>query len=374
VALAEPTSALGLWPQVRDSSIGWPETDEDAARALAETWRTGSQQLAEASGFDTGPVAAAWPDSAGVSFAQRVRNELGSAEAASDRMQTLANRCDQLADVVIGAKTSIRTLIDDNLDRYASTRALAPEDRASVQGQFVQFLAGEVNRIVLTAAEQIGGPLTSDRPPPQPPPPPPPAADPLAEGINGLASLGNAALNNPLATVGLVGGGLLAAGGAVAVAAGGGLSLTGAGAIVGTPLAGAGVAGVAVGGATALAGAGALVAAAQNEDRVTPLGGSAAEPLPDRETALAKVKEQAGVPADAEPVDEISNASGVQYVYDVDGETVLVTENTMDRSHPGQAHWEAGPIKENMQIDNYGRYRVRNEWPSGEPKSKVDFE
>lgn len=371
MALAEPTSALGLWPQVRDMSIGWPETDEDAVRAVAQAWRTGAQRFGEAERFDPAQVAASWTDPAGEVFAGRVRGEITSASAASDMMQTLANRCEHFADVVIGAKTAIRTLIETNLDRYAASRSLAVEDRASVQQYFVQFLAGEVNRIVADAGAQIGGPLASDDPLP---PPPEAEVDPLAaaggflgDAVNGAASLGNAAWNNPLATLSLAGGTLLTAGGAVAVTAGGGVSLTGAGAIIGTPVAGLGLAGVATGSAAVLAGAGALVAAAQNEDRVTPVAGSGTQELPDRETALAEAKERVGIPADAEPIDEIRNASGVQYVYDVDGEILLVTENTMDRSHPGDPHWEAGRIKENQQVDNYGRWRVQND------KIKINF-
>jgi hypothetical protein len=57
----------------------------------------------------------------------------------------------------------------------------------------------------------------------------------------------------------------------------------------------------------------------------------------------------------------------VQYVYEVGGRYMLVTENTLDRTHPGQPHWEAGPMKDNMQVDNYGRYRVSND------KIKVNF-
>jgi hypothetical protein len=371
VALAEPTSALGLWPQVRDSSIGWPETDEDAVRALAQAWRTGAQTFAGADRFDLAAVAASWPDQAGEAFAGRVRGEINSAAAVSDTMQTLANRCDHFADVVTGAKTSIRTLIETNLDRYAASRSLAVEDRASVQQHFVQFLAGEVNRIVVAAGAQVGGPLASGDPLP---PTPEQEMDPLAvaggyagDAINGVASLGNAAFNNPLATLSLAGGALLTAGGAVATTAGGVVSLSGAGAAVGVPVAALGAAGVLAGSATVLGSAEALVAAAQNEDRVTPVAGSGQQDLPDRETALADVKERAGIPDDAEPIDEIRNASGVQYVYDVDGEILLVTENTMDRSHPGDPHWEAGRIKENHQVDNHGRWRVQND------KIKINF-
>ena len=47
---------------------------------------------------------------------------------------------------------------------------------------------------------------------------------------------------------------------------------------------------------------------------------------------------RAGIPEDATPIDEICNESDVQYVYDVNGEYMLLTENTLDRSHPGEPH------------------------------------
>ncbi|MPZ78938.1 MAG: hypothetical protein GEV28_00440 [Actinophytocola sp.] len=86
-----------------------------------------------------------------------------------------------------------------------------------------------------------------------------------------------------------------------------------------------------------------------------------------RETVRLLAMRMAGIPVDAEPVDIIRNASGVQYVYDMDGRNMLVTENTMDRSHPGQPHWEAGEMKQNQQVDNHGRWRVANN------KIKVNF-
>jgi len=76
---------------------------------------------------------------------------------------------------------------------------------------------------------------------------------------------------------------------------------------------------------------------------------------------------EAGIPLNAKPIDVLQNASGVQYVYDINGKYMLVTENTMDRSHPGEPHWEAGPAKPGLQIDNHGRYRVSNQ------KVKVNF-
>jgi hypothetical protein len=89
--------------------------------------------------------------------------------------------------------------------------------------------------------------------------------------------------------------------------------------------------------------------------------------LPGREAARLEAMRLAGIPEDATPIDTLTNASGVQEVYEVNGEYMLLTENTMDRSHPGEPHWEAGKMKESMAIDNHGRYRVQND------KVKVNF-
>lgn len=57
--------------------------------------------------------------------------------------------------------------------------------------------------------------------------------------------------------------------------------------------------------------------------------------LPGQEEARLEAMRLAGIPVDAEPIDVLRNASGVQYVYDVNGKTMLLTDNTMDTSHPG---------------------------------------
>ena len=49
-----------------------------------------------------------------------------------------------------------------------------------------------------------------------------------------------------------------------------------------------------------------------------------------------------------------------------------VQQQTMDRSHPGQAHWEAGRVKTDprtgaVRENNYGRPALTND------KSKVDY-
>jgi len=72
------------------------------------------------------------------------------------------------------------------------------------------------------------------------------------------------------------------------------------------------------------------------------------------------------------------NASGIEYQYQVPapgGGTVTksVQQQTLDRSHPGQWHWEAGTVKRDdvtgaIRMNNYDRPKLQND------KSKVDYD
>ena len=264
--IPQPPSTLGLWPLVEAQSLGWPISNEDMARALAEAWRAGARGFAAAAQFDAAPTAAYWTDSAGQGFAQRVRGELESTAARSDDMESLANRVDHFADVVIGVKSAIHDLIVLNLDRWAATDNFAPEDRQAVRDDFVSRLAAEVDRLILGGSEQIGGPL----PPPPPPPPPTPPADFWTQAgavasvaADGALALAEAAGRHPEYAMGVVVGTGIAVTGAAGVIGGGALTATGAGAGPGAAVAVGSAqvvgAGVALAGASA---AGLLVAAA----------------------------------------------------------------------------------------------------------------
>ena len=227
-----PPGTLGLWPLVEAQSLGWPTSNEDMARALAEAWRAGARAFATAAEFDAAPAAAYWPDSAGQGFAQRVRGELASTSARSDDMESLANRVDHFADVVIGVKSAIRDLIVLNLDGWAATDNFAPEDRQAVRDSFVSRLAEEVDRLILGGSQQIGGP-----PPPPPPPPAPPEADlwtqagaVLSLAGDGALALADAAGRHPEYAMGVVVGTGIAVTGAAGVFGGGALTATGVGA------------------------------------------------------------------------------------------------------------------------------------------------
>lgn len=85
----------------------------------------------------------------------------------------------------------------------------------------------------------------------------------------------------------------------------------------------------------------------------------------------------AGIPTGQQPISQSRNASGREYSYDVPApgggtQRMSVQQQTMDRSHPGQAHWEAGrvkvdPLTGEVRYNNYGRPALTND------KSKVDY-
>ncbi|BFM49928.1 hypothetical protein [Marinomonas sp. THO17] len=60
------------------------------------------------------------------------------------------------------------------------------------------------------------------------------------------------------------------------------------------------------------------------------------------------MKEQE-IPTSQQPISQSRNASGREYQYEVfkpGGGTQIksVQQQTLDRSHPGQSHWEAGTV------------------------------
>ncbi len=107
--------------------------------------------------------------------------------------------------------------------------------------------------------------------------------------------------------------------------------------------------------------------------------GRAADALHDTSNGARKeVMRMEGIPTSQQPISQSRNASGREYSYEVPkagGGTEIksVQQQTMDRSHPGQAHWEAGRVKTDrdtgqIRMNDYGRPRLSNE------KSKVDYQ
>ncbi|MEP7269441.1 MAG: RHS repeat-associated core domain-containing protein [Saprospiraceae bacterium] len=92
--------------------------------------------------------------------------------------------------------------------------------------------------------------------------------------------------------------------------------------------------------------------------------------------ARREAMREAGIPTSQQPISQSRNASGREYTYSSakkGGGTEIksVQQQTMDASHPGQNHWEAGKVRTdadgNIKMNNYGRPRLDND------KSKINY-
>lgn len=88
--------------------------------------------------------------------------------------------------------------------------------------------------------------------------------------------------------------------------------------------------------------------------------------------ARLEAMRQAGAPTSQQPVSQGTTASGRHYTYETPApgggtQQMGVQQQTLDRSHLGQPHWEAGRIKSGGQVNQYGVPRLDND------KSKVNY-
>ena len=91
--------------------------------------------------------------------------------------------------------------------------------------------------------------------------------------------------------------------------------------------------------------------------------------------ARREVMRKEGIPTSQQPKSQSKNSSGREYSYDVPKkgggtQTKSVQQQTKDRSHQGQPHWEAGKVKTDngkIRINNYNRPKLENN------KSKVNY-
>ena len=162
-----PEPSGPLWWMVRPLS-GWPETNEDAVRQLADGWRAGAVAVREAGEFDARPLAAAWPDEAGQAFGARIAHTTRWANDTAVDMVGLAAQATRLADAVTHAKTSIRSLISAGAE-LAEGSAYFPGLSVNML-LLVPRLAGEVNDILTRTAAIVAA--SPDMPAPPPPLPP----------------------------------------------------------------------------------------------------------------------------------------------------------------------------------------------------------
>jgi hypothetical protein len=85
-----------------------------------------------------------------------------------------------------------------------------------------------------------------------------------------------------------------------------------------------------------------------------------------------------GIPTSQQPKSQSKNSSGREYTYEVPKsgggkEYKSSQQQTMDRSHPGENHWETGTVKTNpmtggIRYNEYGRPKITND------KSKANYE
>lgn len=102
--------------------------------------------------------------------------------------------------------------------------------------------------------------------------------------------------------------------------------------------------------------------------------GEVTEQLTSR-AARREVMRKEGIPTSQQPKSQSKNSSGREYTFETPKkgggtQTKSVQQQTMDRSHQGQNHWEAGKVKTDngaTRMNNYGRPKLDNQ------KSKVDY-
>jgi RHS repeat-associated protein len=94
------------------------------------------------------------------------------------------------------------------------------------------------------------------------------------------------------------------------------------------------------------------------------------EPFETSRAARREAMRRAGIPTSQQPLSQSRNKSGYEYTYEVPkpgGGTELksVQQQTMDRSHIGEPHWEAGKVKVdeagNPRMNDYDRPKLENE-------------
>jgi hypothetical protein len=97
-----------------------------------------------------------------------------------------------------------------------------------------------------------------------------------------------------------------------------------------------------------------------------------------KKIARKQVMQEEGIPKSQQPISQSRNESGREYQYEFPKpgggvEIKSVQQQTLDSSHPGQGHWEAGAVKTDpvtgeIRMNNYGRPKLVND------KSKVDYD
>lgn len=284
--------------------------EPDAIRAASEQLAAASRamQAASESVAEHGRVVVAdWTSLAAPLALARVeqdaRDLLQAAEATNQAVAPLATYAEELRAAQQDHARAEATLAQgraalEGVGSGAARAADAVREQARRAVDDARSLMDAAEERALVANETAARALAaaSSALPGAPPATPPASAtggigSTLAEMGNIAASLGNAALRNPLDGVAVLGGGALAAAGAVGALASVPLDATGVGAVAGLPLGGASVAAFAGGAGVAGAGLLDLATHAASDGRVAPFQVNAQS---DSETPIADRLAQVG--------------------------------------------------------------------------------
>lgn len=163
----------GLWGEVSKFTT-WPDSNEDAIRAMSTGWLGGGDHFTQASTFDLDPMTGGWADRAGQVFHGRATEHMQTMADTGARMAELAGRADAYAGEVTGVKNGIHALMAANEAGYAQAAAMP----APALENFARQVAGMVDTMMAEAAGRIAGFGTPTQE--QPPPGPANPEDPLA--------------------------------------------------------------------------------------------------------------------------------------------------------------------------------------------------
>ena len=163
-------------------------------------------------------------------------------------------------------------------------------------------------------------------------------------------------------------GAALIVGGVTGEVFGGLMTVTGIGSLVGVPAIAVSAVLVTGGAANVLAGLHGLMTTGSG---FTGSGGRVTEDQLTSNAARRKVMREQDIPTSQQPTAQAQNESGRSYEYELPKarggvETKSVQQQTLDSSHPGQGHWEAGSIKTDpitgkVRTNNYGRPKLTND-------------
>ncbi len=155
--IQEPTSALGLWPEVK-AITGWPETDETAMVDLFFGWRDAAAAIHALRSSNLSGLANAWPDPAGQALLGKLGEVFAALGTVEQTMNELAGRAGRFALEVEGVKNYIHETINLSLVAFGIAATLPTAIGRAVQDQVVANAAAAITAEMTASAERIKAP------------------------------------------------------------------------------------------------------------------------------------------------------------------------------------------------------------------------